>query len=84
MVLNTEKPWPHNAWYHAAWCTELESGAKPLARTLLNEDLVIYIVGFCRPVHVCLTVPYKGVHPFVVAQVLLIALIVISSASPPG
>ena len=27
---------------------------------------------------------YKGVHPFVVAQVLLNALIVISSASPPG
>ena len=42
MILNTEKPWPHNAWYHAAWCTELETGAKPLARTLLNEDVVIY------------------------------------------
>lgn len=42
MILNTDKPWPHNAWYHAAWCTEVETGAKPLARTFLNEDVVVY------------------------------------------
>ena len=42
MQLNTDKPWPHNAWYHAAWNSEVEAGGKPLARTLLNEDVVIY------------------------------------------
>jgi len=32
--------WPRNAWYQAAWSHEI--GEKPLARTLLNQDLVIY------------------------------------------
>ncbi|MEK9678997.1 MAG: aromatic ring-hydroxylating dioxygenase subunit alpha [Rhodospirillaceae bacterium] len=42
MFLNTSKPWPHNAWYHAAWNSEVETGAKPVKRTLLNEDVIIY------------------------------------------
>ena len=33
--------WIKNAWYFAGWASELESG-NPLARTLLNEPVVIY------------------------------------------
>jgi phenylpropionate dioxygenase-like ring-hydroxylating dioxygenase large terminal subunit len=38
--LETDQPWPINAWYHAAWMNEV--GDKPLARTLLNEDVVLF------------------------------------------
>lgn len=40
MFLSTEKPWPHNAWYHAAWSHEV--GDTPLARTFLNEEVVLF------------------------------------------
>ena len=41
MFLKTEKQWPLNAWYHAAWSHEI-TGNKPLARTFLNEDVVLF------------------------------------------
>ena len=41
MFLDTEQRWPLNAWYHAAWIHEIK-GEKPLARTLLNEDVVLF------------------------------------------
>lgn len=40
MMLRTEKPWPLNAWYQAAWAHEIED--KPFARTLLNEPVVLF------------------------------------------
>lgn len=45
MLTRTEKPWPQNAWYQAAWAHELESemrGSKPLARTFLNQPVVLF------------------------------------------
>ena len=41
MFLSTSKPWPENAWYHAAWSHEVEGG-KPLARTFLNQEVVLF------------------------------------------
>ncbi len=41
MLVRTEKPWPLNAWYQAAWATEIEEG-QILARTLLDEPVVLY------------------------------------------
>ena len=41
MFLETQKPWPLNAWYHAAWSHEIGSKS-PLARTFLNEDVVLF------------------------------------------
>jgi vanillate O-demethylase monooxygenase subunit len=41
LFLDTEQRWPLNAWYHAAWVHEIK-GEKPLARTLLNEDVVLF------------------------------------------
>jgi vanillate O-demethylase monooxygenase subunit len=32
--------WPRNAWYLAAWNSEI--GDRPLARTILNEKIVLY------------------------------------------
>ena len=43
MFLNTDQPWPLNAWYQAAWMHEV--GDKPLARTLLNENVVLFRDG---------------------------------------
>ena len=40
MLVETEQPWPRNTWYQAAWNSEL--GDKPLARTIMNEQLVVY------------------------------------------
>ena len=40
MFLETEQPWPLNAWYHAAWSHEVTD--KPLARTFLNEEVVLF------------------------------------------
>ena len=40
MVIETEQPWPRNAWYQAAWNSEL--GEKPLARTIMNEKVVVF------------------------------------------
>ncbi len=40
MLVETEKPWPRNAWYQAAWNSEL--GEKPLGRTILNEKVVVF------------------------------------------
>jgi vanillate O-demethylase monooxygenase subunit len=40
MLLNAKKPWPHNAWYQAAWAHEV--GDKPLARTILKEPVVLF------------------------------------------
>jgi phenylpropionate dioxygenase-like ring-hydroxylating dioxygenase large terminal subunit len=39
-MMQTERPWPLNAWYLAAWTSEI--GAAPLARTLLNENIVLF------------------------------------------
>ena len=36
----TLPPWPLNAWYHAAWSHEV--GDKPLARTFLGQQVVLY------------------------------------------
>ena len=41
MFLDTKKQWPLNAWYQAAWGHEI-AGEKPLARTLLNEQIVLF------------------------------------------
>jgi phenylpropionate dioxygenase-like ring-hydroxylating dioxygenase large terminal subunit len=41
MILDLEQQWPLNAWYHAAWGTEV-TGEKPLARTFLNEEVVLF------------------------------------------
>jgi vanillate O-demethylase monooxygenase subunit len=38
--MSTPKPFPLNAWYVAAW--DREVGRKLLARTVCNEDMVIY------------------------------------------
>lgn len=40
MFLSTDRQWPLNAWYHAAWTHEV--GQTPLARTLLNEEVVLF------------------------------------------
>jgi vanillate O-demethylase monooxygenase subunit len=40
MLVETEQPWPRNAWYQAAWNSEL--GEKPLARTIMNEKVVVF------------------------------------------
>jgi vanillate O-demethylase monooxygenase subunit len=40
MQTNAQKPWPHNAWYQAAWSHEVEDS--PFPRTLLNEPVVMY------------------------------------------
>ena len=34
------QPWPRNAWYQAAWNSEL--GDTPMARTILNEKIVLF------------------------------------------
>ncbi|MGE0736126.1 MAG: Rieske 2Fe-2S domain-containing protein [Alphaproteobacteria bacterium] len=39
-MLETKQPWPLNAWYQAAWNSEI--GDKPLGRKLLNQDIVLY------------------------------------------
>lgn len=41
MLVRTEQPWPRNTWYQAAWNSELQNG-EHLARTILNEPIVIY------------------------------------------
>ncbi|MBT4940662.1 MAG: aromatic ring-hydroxylating dioxygenase subunit alpha [Rhodospirillaceae bacterium] len=41
MFLETDQQWPLNAWYQAAWSHEVE-GEKPLARTLLNENVALF------------------------------------------
>jgi len=38
--MQAERPWPLNAWYLAAWTSEI--GDRPLARTLLNEKIVLF------------------------------------------
>jgi phenylpropionate dioxygenase-like ring-hydroxylating dioxygenase large terminal subunit len=38
--METRQPWPRNAWYLAAWTSEI--GDRPLARTILDEKLVLY------------------------------------------
>lgn len=40
MIVRTEKPWPENAWYQAAWAHEI--GDTPFARTMLNQPLVLF------------------------------------------
>ncbi len=40
MLVETEQPWPRNVWYQAAWSAEL--GATPLARTFLNQPVVLF------------------------------------------
>jgi phenylpropionate dioxygenase-like ring-hydroxylating dioxygenase large terminal subunit len=40
MLTRTEKPWPQNAWYQAAWSHEVKDA--PLARTFLNEPVVLF------------------------------------------
>jgi vanillate O-demethylase monooxygenase subunit len=40
MLVETEQPWPRNAWYQAAWSHEI--GATPLARKILNELVVLF------------------------------------------
>jgi phenylpropionate dioxygenase-like ring-hydroxylating dioxygenase large terminal subunit len=40
MLKRTEKPWPQNAWYQAAWSHEVKNA--PLARTFLNEPVVLF------------------------------------------
>ena len=40
MTLETDRSWPRNTWYLAAWSSELHDG--PLARTVLNEHIVLY------------------------------------------
>jgi vanillate O-demethylase monooxygenase subunit len=40
MLVETKQPWPRNAWYQAAWNSELAE--KPLARRILNEALAIF------------------------------------------
>jgi vanillate O-demethylase monooxygenase subunit len=40
MLDRAEKPWPRNAWYQAAWANEVAD--KPLARTFLNEPVVLF------------------------------------------
>src|SRR5258706_6243986 len=45
MLTRTQKPWPQNAWYQAAWSHELPAdmqAAKPVARTILNEPVVLF------------------------------------------
>lgn len=41
MILETSQPWPMNAWYQAAWTSEVGETA-PLARTILNKDVVVF------------------------------------------
>ena len=41
LFLEPQKPWPLNAWYPAAWSHEIGSKS-PLARTFLNEDVVLF------------------------------------------
>ena len=41
MFLDTKRQWPLNAWYHASWAHEI-GGEKPLARTFLNEKVVLF------------------------------------------
>ncbi len=40
LQINAPKPWPHNAWYQAAWIHDVEE--EPFARTLLNEKVVLF------------------------------------------
>jgi vanillate O-demethylase monooxygenase subunit len=39
-VRQRESSWPRNAWYLAAWRSEI--GEKPLARTILNDPIVLF------------------------------------------
>jgi phenylpropionate dioxygenase-like ring-hydroxylating dioxygenase large terminal subunit len=48
MTVAADSPFLHNAWYVAGWASELKSGAL-LARTLLNEPIVIGRDGAGRP-----------------------------------
>ena len=43
MFLSTDQQWPLNAWYQAAWTHEV--GQTPLARTFLNEEVVLFREG---------------------------------------
>jgi phenylpropionate dioxygenase-like ring-hydroxylating dioxygenase large terminal subunit len=40
MFLSTDKQWPLNAWYHAAWSHEVKADTLP--RTFLNEEVVLF------------------------------------------
>ncbi|HVL34300.1 MAG TPA: aromatic ring-hydroxylating dioxygenase subunit alpha [Burkholderiales bacterium] len=40
MLTRVQKPWPQNAWYQAAWSSELKQ--QPLGRTFLNEPVVLF------------------------------------------
>jgi vanillate O-demethylase monooxygenase subunit len=40
LQIDAPKPWPHNAWYQAAWMNEVSD--TPLARTFLNEKVVLF------------------------------------------
>ncbi len=40
MLVEKTPSWPRNAWYQAAWNSEL--GEAPLARTIMNEKVVIF------------------------------------------
>lgn len=40
MTLAAQPIWPLNAWYQAAWTSELGPG--PLARTILNQPVVVF------------------------------------------
>ena len=40
LQINAHKPWPHNAWYQAAWAHEVKDG--PFPRMLLNEPVVLF------------------------------------------
>ncbi len=40
MSSQANAPFVHNAWYQAAWSNEI--GDTPFARTLLNEEIVLF------------------------------------------
>ena len=46
--LKTEQPFLRNAWYVVAWGNEI--GDKPLARTILEEPIVLYRTNAGKPV----------------------------------
>jgi len=40
LQIDAPKPWPHNAWYQAAWIHELND--TPIARMFLDEPVVLF------------------------------------------
>jgi phenylpropionate dioxygenase-like ring-hydroxylating dioxygenase large terminal subunit len=59
-------PFVSNAWYVAAWSSEI--GSEPIARTVLGRSLVLYRQSDGRPVVLANRCPHRG-HPLAMGRV---------------